>query len=138
MANTPRSTSPTILVVEDEQALNDAYETILEKEGFHVLVAYDGAEALEICNSTEPDLILLDLRMPHVGGISFLEQYHAATNHPNVQIIVFSNLDTQSEINDAYALGAHRYMLKAWASPKELVKLINDTLSQKNGQPTQS
>lgn len=124
--------SPTILIVEDEQTLNDVYKTILEKEGFTVFVAFDGSEALEICKTTEPDLILLDLRMPKVGGISFLQQYQPSTKHPDVQIIVFSNLDTQTEINDAYSLGAHRYMLKAWASPKELVKLVRDTLQGKD------
>jgi CheY-like chemotaxis protein len=128
MTDTTDKHQPVILVVEDEQTLNDAYQTILRKEGFTVYPAYDGSEALQICKTIEPDIILLDLRMPEVGGIAFLEQYNAAQDHPNVQIIVFSNLDTQSEINEAYRLGAQRYMLKAWASPKELVTLINDTL----------
>lgn len=120
-----------VLIVEDEQALNEAYQTILEKEGFIVSVAYDGKEALEFTKDLEPDLILLDLRMPRVSGIEFLKEYQLTKKHPSVKVIVFSNLDTQSEIDEAYELGAHKYMLKAWASPKELVKLINDTLKIK-------
>ena len=118
-----------ILIVEDERMLNEAYEDILKKEGYEVVVAFDGKEALELTKELEPDLILLDLRMPRVGGIEFLRSYDLASNHPNVKVVVFSNLDTQKEIDEAYSLGAQRYMLKAWASPKELVKLVKETLS---------
>jgi DNA-binding NarL/FixJ family response regulator len=48
-----------------------------------------------------------------------------------VQIIVFSNYDLQQEIDEAYDLGAQRYVLKAWASPKELIKIVEDTIADK-------
>lgn len=121
-----------ILVVEDEQVLNEAYQMILQKEGFEVFVAYDGQEALLITETMEPDLILLDLRMPRIGGIEFLKSYELEKNHPKVKVVVFSNLDSQKEIEEAYALGAHKYMLKAWASPKELAKLVRDVLGIKH------
>lgn len=121
----------TILIVEDEQALNNAYKMILEAEGYNVLSAFNGSEALEITKETEPDLILLDLRMPEVNGIDFLKEYDPKHKHPKVKIIIFSNLDMQSEIDEAYSLGADRYMLKAWASPKELAKLVKATFKQK-------
>lgn len=120
---------PRILIVEDELALNDAYQIILRKEGYEVATAFDGNEALKIAKTFEPHLILLDLRMPKVGGIEFLKKYQATTKHPNVKIVVFSNLDTQKEIDEAYQLGAQRYMLKAWASPNELVKLVKEMLA---------
>jgi two-component system, OmpR family, alkaline phosphatase synthesis response regulator PhoP len=115
-----------ILVVEDEQALSDAYDIILKGQGHTVTVAHDGSEALEITKTLEPDLILLDLRMPKVNGIEFLEIYKPLELHPNVKVIVFSNLDTQNEIDRAYALGANKYIIKAWVSPKELIKLVKD------------
>ena len=121
--------SSKILIVEDEIVLNEVYQIILEKEGYQVYVAHDGKEALEICEKVEPDLILLDLRMPRVGGIEFLKAYQLIDKHPAVKVIVFSNLDTQKEIDEAYSLGAKRYMLKAWASPKELAKLVQETLA---------
>ena len=117
-----------VLVVEDEHALNEAYRLILENAGYDVVVAHDGEEALEKTKTYEPDVILLDLRMPRLNGIGFLEKYDLPKLHPNVKVIVFSNLDTQSEIDEAYKLGAERYILKAWASPKELLRLIEDTL----------
>lgn len=118
------------MIVEDERPLNEAYQLILSKEGYKVVPAYDGEEALRLTKDIEPDLILLDLRMPHMGGIEFLEKYQPAEKHPEVKIIIFSNLDTEREINKAYGLGAHKYMLKAWASPKELARLVKETLTQ--------
>lgn len=117
-----------ILVVEDEYILNEAYQLILKKEGFDVAVAYDGEQALDLAAKVKPDLILLDLRMPRLGGIEFLSKYDLAKKHPDVKVVVFSNLDTEKEIDEAYSLGAHKYMLKAWASPKELAKLVHNTL----------
>lgn len=121
-------TKKKILIVEDERELNEAYQMILKKEGYDVRAAYDGDEALDITSQDEPDLILLDLRMPKVSGIEFLKKYNLAKKHPEVKVIVFSNLDTQKEIDDAYALGADKYMLKAWASPKELARLVSEML----------
>lgn len=124
-------TKKTILIVEDELTLNEAYQMILSQEGYDVHVAYDGDEALQMCETLEPDLILLDLRMPKMGGIEFLQEYRLVERHPNVKVIVFSNLDTQKEVEQAYSLGAHKYMLKAWASPKELAQLVKNTLANK-------
>ncbi len=118
-----------ILIAEDEKALNDAYVLILKRAKHTVKSALDGAEALKICETFEPDLILLDLRMPHVGGIEFLKQYNIPEKHPNVKVIIFSNLDMQKEIDEAFALGATKYMLKSWASPSELTKMIDAQLA---------
>jgi len=120
----------TILIVEDEKDLNEAYQMILVNAGFNVVTAFDGSEALDITKKLEPDLILLDLRMPRVSGVEFLQKYNLKKKHPNVKVVIFSNLDTQNEIDEAYKLGAEKYMLKAWASPKELVKLVNNLLDK--------
>lgn len=122
--------SKKILIVEDEAMLSEAYEMILSGADYDVLVAHDGQDALEKTEKFEPDVILLDLRMPRVGGIEFLDKYNLVENHPKVKVIVFSNLDMQKDIDEAYRLGANRYILKAWASPKELLKIVADTLAQ--------
>jgi CheY-like chemotaxis protein len=118
----------TILIVEDETSLNEAYEMILTQAGYIVHTAFNGKEALVKSDHTEPDLILLDLRMPHMDGVSFLREYQLKDNHPHVKVIVFSNYDMQKEIDEAYKLGAHRYILKTWASPKELLQIVESTL----------
>ncbi len=121
----------TILIVEDEKTLNDAYTTILTKENYTVLSAHDGEEALTILKKSTPDVILLDLRMPNVDGIEFLKRYKVLSLSRKPHIIVFSNLDMQKEIDQAYELGANKYILKAWASPKELVRLVADAVAAK-------
>lgn len=121
----------TILIVEDERNLNEAYQMILKHGGHTIHAAYDGKEALEITKEVEPDLILLDLRMPKMGGVDFLKNYDLKKKHPRVKVVIFSNLDTQKEIDEAYGLGAEKYMLKAWASPKELTQLVTSLLKKK-------
>ncbi len=125
-----RAGKPLILVVEDETTLNEAYQTILTKEGYQVATAYNGEEAIEKIRKDTPDLILLDLRMPKMDGIEFLRSIDAEKNLPKTKIIIFSNYDAQKEIDEAYRLGAQRYILKAWATPKELVHLVKETLSK--------
>ena len=117
---------PTILVVEDDAALNDAYKMILSSAGYEVRAVFNGKEALAATKAQEPDIIFLDLRMPVMDGIEFLKAYQPASKHPHVKIIVFSNYDMQREVDEAYQLGAERYVLKAWASPKELIKIVAD------------
>ena len=116
---------PTILIVEDDIALNDAYVTILSTKYENVVTAFNGEEALHVAEQHEPTVIFLDLRMPVMDGIGFLEKYQPK-NHPNVHVVVFSNYDMQAEVDKAYQLGAERYVLKAWASPKELLKIVED------------
>lgn len=118
-----------VLVVEDEPTLSSAYTTLLKHAGYKVAVAHDGRDALQKATDHEPDVILLDLRMPNMTGVEFLEKYNLKKKHPNVQVIVFSNYDMQDEIDEAYRLGATRYLLKAWASPREILQIIQNTLA---------
>ena len=118
-----------ILVVEDEVMLSDAYHMLLRQAGYDVVVAHDGKDALDKTKDFEPDLILLDLRMPVLDGVGFLKEYDVVKLHADVKVIVFSNYDMQDEIDEAYNLGADRYILKAWASPRELLNLVSDALT---------
>ena len=115
-----------VLIIEDEQLLNEAYARVLSAANISLLRAYNGKEALEILKSEKPDIILLDLRMPVMDGIEFLKKLKPKDQLPGAKIIVFSNYDDQREIDEAFSLGAMHYMLKAWATPDELVKLIRE------------
>ena len=119
-----------ILIVEDEIALSDAYKILLDQAGYDVRVAENGQVALGVAEEFQPEIILLDLRMPVMDGIGFLKEYDLKNKHPDVKVVVFSNYDMQKEIDEAYSLGAERYLLKAWASPKELIELVKTTLGK--------
>ncbi len=116
-----------VLLVEDDAALSDAFAIMLRKNDYDVVVAFNGQEALEIVKSFTPDIILLDLLMPIMGGREFLQHFE---NSSDIPIIVFSNLDSKTEIEQVMQLGATRYMLKAWATPPELVRVLHDTLGE--------
>lgn len=122
----------TILVVEDDNALNDAYRTILSSVGHTVLSAFNGQEALDLLATVKkmPDIILLDLRMPVLDGVGFLKEYHPE-NHPDTTVVVFSNYDAHKDIDAAYELGVDRYVLKARAAPKDLLHLVGGIMAEK-------
>lgn len=125
------NTTAPILIVEDDIDLNEAYQLILSSAGYTVLTAFNGREALEILkDEVEPAIIFLDLRMPVLDGIGFLKEYQAPL-HPLTTVIVFSNYDAQAEVDEAYELGAERYILKARAAPKELLRIVEDIIATK-------
>lgn len=115
----------TILLIEDDATLRDAFEMVLSRD-FQVVTASDGRLGLYEAENRKFDLILLDMLMPIMDGKEFLRQYE---NSQDIPIIVFSNLDSKSEIDEAIELGATRYLLKSWASPKELIRVVKDVLA---------
>lgn len=120
-------TKAKILIVEDDTSINEAYTLILTKAGYEVKSAFDGNEGLDALKEFKPKIILLDLRMPHLDGVGFLKGLSKEQKKQS-KIIVLSNYDMQKEIDEAYKLGAERYILKAWASPLDLVQLVENTL----------
>ena len=120
--------SPHILIVEDDVDLSEAYVMILESAGYDVEKAHDGEQALIATSETEFDIIFLDLRMPGMDGLEFLREFDAPA-HESTTVVVFSNYDAEKEVDAAYELGAHRYVLKARAAPKELIRIVETILS---------
>lgn len=118
-----------ILIIEDDDVLRKAYEMILTKEGFVVTTAKNGEEGLQAALTQDPALVLVDMLMPESNGLDFLRKYEPAKNHPNVKIIVFSNISIPSVVHEAINLGASNYTTKASKSPKELVELIKSMLA---------
>lgn len=120
-----------ILLIEDDPFIRGVYEKILLKESFDVLVAKDGKEGLKKAKADVPDLIILDMLMPEMDGIQFLEAYDQKNKHPDVKIVVLSNMLVQDKVNRALELGASAFKTKALFSPQELIDLINKTLHAK-------
>lgn len=114
-----------VLIVEDNDHLNNAYKIILEKNGHQVAVAFDGVEGLAKAEELQPKVILLDLLMPNMDGIAFMKEYDVLNKHKDVKIIILTNLGEEKQVQEAMALGAHRYILKAHASPQQLANIVN-------------
>lgn len=117
-----------ILVVEDDKDLNKAYCIILRHEGHEVAEAFDGQEALDKLKSFKPDLILLDLLMPVMGGLEFLQTWYMPKKHASVKVLIFTNMENSPEVAEAYKLGAQRCIIKSWTAPHNLAKVVSDTL----------
>jgi DNA-binding response OmpR family regulator len=112
-----------ILIVEDEELLRDSYQIILSTEPYEVDVAVNGQEALDKCQQTDYDLILLDIMMPVMDGPTFLERYKKSKPGAS-NVIILSNLSSGDELSRALELGARRSILKASLSPKELIATV--------------
>jgi len=116
-----------VLIVEDDKDLNKAYDLILSHFGYDVQTAFDGQEALKKSRQFRPDVILLDLLMPIMGGLEFLKQF-AKDPGSKAKVLIFTNMENSPEVNEAYSLGAHRCIIKSWAEPQHLSRLVSDAL----------
>lgn len=113
-----------ILIVEDETALRDVYSMLFGFENFKVYQAANGKAALKQLETIKPDVILLDVLMPVMGGIEFLEAVELKKNYPDVKVLVLSNLSDPKTRERVESLGATKYLLKAGVAPAELVKTV--------------
>lgn len=113
-----------ILVVEDDDLLREIYCMKLEMEGFSVLAAQDGLIALDLASAHQPDLILLDMLMPRLDGLGFLAQYRNLPGDHQAIVVVASNKSSAQSMQEARALGAADYLIKAQLSPDDLVERV--------------
>jgi len=113
-----------ILLVEDENALREAYTLILSSQPYELHVAANGQEALEKCMDHSFDLVLLDLMMPVLSGVGFLEKFSVAKYFQNTKIVLLSNLSSGKDLAKAMSFGIRRNVLKADISPKQLLSIV--------------
>ena len=120
--------SQTILVVEDTELLRRIYCDKLASEGYTVLSAGDGLEALNILRANTVDLVLLDLIMPKMSGLEALEQIKADPRTKDIPVIILSNLGQESDMERGLAMGAVDYLIKNEAKPIDVAERIQATL----------
>ena len=118
-----------ILLVEDEPVLLETYKIILSTQPYLCDFAENGKIALEMYNKKKYDLVLLDIMMPVMNGIEFLENIEH-DDEISSKIIVMSNLSSGREIDRAKELGVSKTILKADTSPRQLISLIRYQLDQ--------
>jgi two-component system response regulator RegX3 len=119
-----------ILVVEDEESVLDPLELLLTKEGYSIVTARDGKEALEKFDQSSPDLILLDLMLPEISGTQVCRQIRSKSSVP---IIMLTAKDTEVDKVVGLELGADDYIVKPY-SKAELVARIKAVLRRQNNE----
>ena len=120
-----------ILIVEDEEILLAALSEELQQQGFNVVGAKDGVEGVEKAASEKPSMILLDLVMPRMDGISALKEMKAKDETKNIPVVILTNLSDYDKVSDALSLGAMDYLVKANYRLEELVAKIKAVLERK-------
>ena len=110
-----------VLLVEDDQFLIDIYTTKLKSEGFDLLLAQEGEEALEKIKNDKPDLVILDIVLPNVDGWQVLKQIKDIQGAEKIKILVLSNLGQKEEVEKGLKLGADKYLIKSNFTPSQVV-----------------
>ncbi|MDY6892311.1 MAG: response regulator transcription factor [Chloroflexota bacterium] len=118
-----------VLVVDDEKKIVDIVKAYLEKDGYKVVVAYDGREALTMARSQSPDLIILDLMLPEVSGWDVCRTLRAESKVP---IIMLTARDEDTDKIVGLELGADDYVTKPF-NPKELLSRVRAVLRRVEG-----
>jgi len=125
---TRRGQGHTILIADDEPEVLDLLRMMLEWEGYGVLDAADGLQALETARHQCPDLILLDVRMPNMSGLHVLDKLQADPTTAGIPVIMLSVVTTYPEVRTALQRGAIAYLSKPFEF-KEMAHLVERVLS---------
>ncbi len=123
-----------ILIIDDDKifskVLKDAFAST-GNEDYVVVVAHDGEEGFEKAKEEKPDLIILDLMMPKVGGIDFLKKMKMQEGVQNTPVIISSQISDIEKISEGMELGIKGYIVKADYSLESIIKQVKDILDDK-------
>ena len=118
-----------ILVAEDERDIRDLIAFTLQFAGFEVVLAANGADAVELASRERPDLILLDVRMPKMTGYQTCEVLKSMPEMSSIPIVFLSAKGQESEIQQGLDVGAVDYILKPFA-PDDLTRQVQRILEE--------
>jgi len=127
-AENTQITKKFILVAEDDPFYAKIYKLMLTKEGYEVQITEDGVEAMKIARQRKPDLILLDLVMPHKDGFETLEELKTYPKLRSVKVVVLTNLGQQEDKDRIKRLGAQDYIVKSSLSIDQMMERIKSFL----------
>ncbi|PLX28039.1 hypothetical protein C0583_02295 [Candidatus Parcubacteria bacterium] len=119
----------TILIVEDEKAIQGAFKKGFESYGYNVMTADNGKEGLELIESIGPDLVILDILMPEMNGEEVLEAMHKKGLTENIPVLVVSNKSDGVSLFKCKKLGAKEYLIKVNVTLDELHEKVKQYLS---------
>ncbi len=120
-----------IAIVEDDTVINQMYRMKFEAAGFEVATASDGEAGVAMAEKFKPEIILLDLQMPTMGGAEALELIRRSQWGEKVPVIILTNLGEEEAPKSLRQLGIHSYIVKADLTPSQVVSRVKDALGLK-------
>lgn len=118
-----RRVQPLVAVVDDDEQVLNLLRQLFELEGFAVVEARDGLEALEVVAAERPDALVLDIMMPRLDGLSVLRRLRAGSDHRGLPVILLSAKATEDDVAAGLEAGADAYVTKPF-EPLELVERV--------------
>lgn len=129
--------SPLICLVDDDPEICDLIRITLETRNYTVLEAHEGEEGLDLVQHCEPDLILLDLKMPGMNGFELLNRIRMLPSHAHVPVIIMTSLTTDSERSEddwKDRIGVSDFISKPF-EPMDLIRRVEKVLTAENKKP---
>ena len=125
-----------ILLVEDDQSLREIYGIRLTAEGYEIVPAGDGEEALAVAVRERPDLIISDVMMPKISGFDMLDILRSTPETKDIKVIMMTALSSDDQRERGESLGADRFLVKSQVGIEDVVNAVHEVLDQNTGAGT--
>ncbi len=120
-----------IMVVEDDASLREIYSIRITAEGYEVVSAGDGEEALAVAVREKPDLILSDVMMPKISGFDMLDILRSTPETANIKVVMMTALSAEDQKERGERLGANKYLVKSQVGIEDVINTIHEVLGDK-------
>ena len=121
-----------VMIVEDDESLREIYSIRLTAEGYAVVSAHDGEEALAVAVRERPDLIVSDVMMPKISGFDMLDILRSTPETRNIKVIMMTALSSDDQRERGENLGADRYLVKSQVGIEDVVNVVHEVLGDRN------
>ncbi len=120
-----------VMVVEDDQSLREIYSIRLTAEGYEIVSAGDGEEALALAVKEKPDLILSDVMMPKISGFDMLDILRQTPETKDIRVIMMTALSSDDQRKRGEGLGADKYLVKSQVGIEDVIAAVHEVLGEK-------
>lgn len=117
-----------IVLVEDDKILSDTLYSGLQEAGFNVVKAFDGEEGLKLVQSEKPDLVLLDIMLPKLDGLTIAKSLKADQQTKEIPIMILTALEQPKQVSEALESGVYEYIVKSDFKLEEIVAKVKEKL----------
>lgn len=118
-----------ILVIEDDSSVSLVYQRAFTLAGYEVTTAFDGEDGFNQSVNANPTIILLDIRLPKMDGLTVLRKLKNDPKTASIPVVMLSNVEGDREVEEAIALGAVKYIIKSELDPSQVVELVKKILA---------